>query len=164
MRRSAALGLHTPGATTLWDHRVSDVILAFHKAKGMARTTSMNLATWRRMSASSRLRPRYTRPYNHVEVDKTRQILMLVRNGRVRGTIHVSTGATGNTPLGNWNIYQRGGSYLYKFMAFVGNFGIHGYPSVPAYPASHGCVREPMWAAAWTYNNTTLGERVIIYR
>lgn len=24
---------------------------------------------------------------------------------------------------------------------------IHGYPSVPAYPASHGCVRVPMWIA-----------------
>jgi lipoprotein-anchoring transpeptidase ErfK/SrfK len=32
-------------------------------------------------------------------------------------------------------------------MYFLRGFAIHGYPSVPAYPASHGCVRIPTWTA-----------------
>jgi lipoprotein-anchoring transpeptidase ErfK/SrfK len=48
-------------------------------------------------------------------------------------------------------------------MDFYRNFAMHGYPSVPAYPASHGCVREPMWVADWTYQHSWVGETVYIY-
>ena len=48
-------------------------------------------------------------------------------------------------------------------MGFVGNFAIHGYPSVPPYPASHGCVREPMWVADWVYDQSFVGERLYVY-
>ena len=47
---------------------------------------------------------RYTGHGLHIEIDKTRQILMLVRDGKVTGTLHVSTGATGNTPVGHWSV------------------------------------------------------------
>jgi lipoprotein-anchoring transpeptidase ErfK/SrfK len=48
-------------------------------------------------------------------------------------------------------------------MTFHGNFAIHGYPSVPVYPASHGCVRVPMWLADWLYGQSPVGERIYIY-
>jgi hypothetical protein len=163
IRKLKQLRFHTP-ATRTWDYRMGDVILAFHKSQRMSRTSSLNASTWRRLTLASPMRPKYRSPRNHIEVDKSRQIMMVVRGGKVIGTMHVSTGATGNTPVGKWRIYQKGGSYLYKFMAFVGNFGIHGYVPVPAFPASHGCVREPMWAAAWTFRHADMGERVIIYR
>ncbi len=107
----------------------------------------------------------------HIEVDKTRQILQLVRDGKVTGTLHVSTGATGNTPVGRWNVLWKapfthtwlGPAILYRTMTFHGGFAIHGFSPVPAYPASHGCVREPMWAANWTYDQTPVGTPVDVY-
>ena len=161
--RLRELRFHTPSTST-FDYRMGDVILAFHKSQRMHRTKKMSQSTWRKLTRATALQPRYRSYGDHIEVNKTRQILMVVKNGKVRGTIHVSTGATGNTPVGRWRVYQKGGSHLFKFMAFVGNFGIHGYVPVPTYPASHGCVREPMWAAAWTYGQTSIGDRVIIYR
>lgn len=163
VHRLRALRLHTPRSTGTFDSRVGDAVLAFHKSRGMVRSTTVDAATWRRLATASPMRPRFASPALHIEVDKTRQILSVVRDGRILGTIHVSTGATGNTPVGRFRIHQRGGSNLFRFMAFIGNYGIHGYPSVPAFPASHGCVREPMWTASWTYGLVELGTTVIIH-
>ncbi len=164
LRRLRELNFHTPRGARRYDARVADAVLAFHKSQRMGRRRDVTVTTWKRLARARPMEPRHSGPYNHVEVDKSRQILMVVRDGEVLGTIHVSTGATGNTPVGRWRIYQRGGSHLYKFMAFRGNFGIHGYVPVPAWPASHGCVREPMWAAGWTWANTDIGDTVYVYR
>jgi lipoprotein-anchoring transpeptidase ErfK/SrfK len=48
---------------------------------------------------------------------------------------------------------------LWYPLYFLRGFALHGYPSVPAYPASHGCVRLPMWFAPglharWPYGAT----------
>ena len=48
-------------------------------------------------------------------------------------------------------------------MGFIGNFAIHGYVPVPPYPASHGCIREPMWVADWVYDQSSVGEALFIY-
>ena len=150
----------------------SDAIVAFQKAYGLPRTYVVDADDWARLDAAQPVKPRYVSPYDHLEVDKTRQILMMVRGGRLRALIAVSTGATGNTPEGVFRIQQKhpsttslsGGAVLYRTMGFLGNFAIHGYAPVPPYPASHGCVREPMWVADWMYDRTALGERVYIYR
>jgi len=164
VRRLRDLNFHTPSATSRFDHRVADTVLAFRKSQRLSRTSFVDRALWHRLAVATPLKPRFASPARHIEVDKTRQILMLVRGGKVVGAIHVSTGVTGNTPEGRWRVYQKGGSYLYRFMAFVGEFGIHGYVPVPTVPASHGCVREPMWAASWTFRNTRMGDPVLIYR
>ena len=81
--------------------------------------------------------------------------------------VHVLTGATGNTPIGRWRVYSKvpgflpGGMFYSSF--FIGAFAIHGYPSVPPYPASHGCVRTPMWIAPTLFAANDYGETVYIY-
>lgn len=47
-------------------------------------------------------------------------------------------------------------------MYFRGGFAIHGYPSVPAYPASHGCVRIPMWFAPGLYSRHEHGTAIYV--
>jgi lipoprotein-anchoring transpeptidase ErfK/SrfK len=46
---------------------------------------------------------------------------------------------------------------------FKGGFAIHGYPSVPAYRASHGCVRIPMWIAPSLFSAHGLGTTVVVH-
>ena len=164
LRQLNGLGFHTPTRTNKYNKKVSDVVLAFRKSQGMKRTKTMTRSTWRALVAARALKPRYRKSGTHIEVNKTTQLLMVVRDGDVLGTMHVSTGRTGNTPEGSFRVFQRGGSYLYRFMAFLGNYGLHGYVPVPAYAASAGCVRQPMWAADWTWRKTQMGTEVIVYR
>lgn len=162
-RRLDRLRFHIPGVGSRYSKKLGTVVLAFHKAKRMKRVNTVTKKTWKKLITAKPMKPRYRKPRVHFEVDKSRQILMVVKKGKVKGTLHVSTGATGNTPVGHFRIHQMGGSYLFRFMAFHRGFGIHGYVPVPPFPASHGCVREPMWAADWSWSYGGIGTSVIVY-
>jgi peptidoglycan hydrolase-like protein with peptidoglycan-binding domain len=139
-------------------------VLAFQKVNGLARTGAVTPDLWRRLAAAHVPLARY--PGTHVEVDKTRQVLFIVRDGKVTEVVHVSTGATGNTPVGLWHVYSKvpGWSWVLWYPNFfLRGFAIHGYPSVPAYPASHGCVRVPMWVAPSLYAQIPGGFPVYVY-
>jgi lipoprotein-anchoring transpeptidase ErfK/SrfK len=82
----------------------------------------------------------------------------------VKLIVPVSTGATGNTPIGLFHVYSKvpGGAVMYYSNYFIGAFAIHGYVNVPPYPASHGCVRVPMWLAIRLYDLIPIYSRVLI--
>ncbi len=170
-RRLESLTYHEDDRTSSWTEQTSDAVLAFQKAEGLPRTSLADRTTLARLATARVPRPHYGGKGLHIEVDKTRQILQLVRNGRVTGTLHVSTGATGNTPVGHWSVLWKapsthtwlGPAILFRTLTFHGGFAIHGFSPVPAYPASHGCVREPIWAADWTYEQTPVGTPVDVY-
>jgi L,D-transpeptidase-like protein/PKD domain-containing protein/putative peptidoglycan binding protein len=142
-----------------------DAVTAFQKVHGLPRTGTVDARVWRELQGAQIPRARY--PGNHVEVSKGRQVLFLVRNGKVALVVPVSTGATGNTPLGHWRVYSRVPGYnakaMYYSSFFVGGFAIHGYASVPPYPASHGCVRIPLWIAYRVFSLIDYGTAVYIY-
>lgn len=164
MGRLDQLGFLIPRDGRRFTMAASETALAFQKVYGLPRTYVWGKREWDTLTRIKKgPQPRSKKRGTHIEVDKSRQVLMLVTNGKVQAIVHVSTGATGNTPVGTFRVYQRGGSYLYKFQAFIGNFGLHGYPSVPPYPASHGCVRQPDWAAKWIWDHTSRGTVVRIY-
>lgn len=139
-------------------------VLAFQKVEGLPRTGRVDARTWRALTRAQPPRARYGG--THLEVSKGRQVLFVVRDGRVQSVVHVSTGATGNTPLGRWRIYRKVSGWdwvLWYPMYFLRGFAIHGYPSVPAYPASHGCVRVPMWIAPRLHAAYRYGQTVYVY-
>jgi hypothetical protein len=142
-----------------------DAVTAFQKLHGLPRTGTVDARVWRELQRAQIPRARY--PGDHVEVSKGRQVLFLVRNGKVALVVPVSTGATGNTPLGHWRVYSRVPGYnakaMYYSSFFVGGFAIHGYASVPPYPASHGCVRIPLWVAYRVFSLIDYGTAVYIY-
>jgi hypothetical protein len=148
------------GATTY------EAVLAFQKVHRMSRTGKVNLAFWRKFGRAHVPRARIDSG-SYIDVDKTRQVLFEVRRGKVVRVMHVSTGATGNTPVGRWHVYLKTpgllASGMYYSMFFVGAFAIHGYHSVPPWPASHGCVRIPMWLAPGLFSRWPLGTTVYIH-
>ena len=149
----------------LYANDTREAVLAFQKTLGLPRTGRVDAAVWRRLLAAGVPRARYAGG-PHIEVDKSRQILMEVVGGEVVNVLHVSTGATGNTPLGRWNVYRKVPGWdwvLWYPMYFLRGFAIHGYPSVPAYPASHGCVRVPMWFAPVLYRKYGHGATIYVY-
>ena len=82
--------------------------------------------------------------------------------------IHVSTGAYGRTPRGRFAVYRKETlSWSVPFSVwmpyasyFHGGFALHAYPSVPTYPASHGCVRVPPVEAPGVYRFAGYGTPV----
>lgn len=52
---------------------------------------------------------------------------------------------------------------MYYSSFFLRGFAIHGYHSVPSYPASHGCVRVPIWIAPSLFAADNYGETIYVY-
>jgi PKD repeat protein len=169
--RLAQVHVHVPSPSTTFGSELSDSVVAFQKARGLDRTGVVDDATWDALSQDVVPAPRYRSADTHIEVSKSRQILMIVRNGETLWYLPVSSGAGGITPAGNYRILWKalatttwlGPAILYRTMTFHTNYAIHGFPSVPAYPASHGCVRVPIWIADWLYQQSPVGERVYVY-
>ena len=169
--RLAALKIHIPGLAWSISSDAGDAIVAFQKAYRLPRTYVVNYDDWCKLDSATVIKPHSKAKGTHIEIEKGRQILMVVHDGKLVGLIAVSTGRTGNTPVGKFKIYNKspattsayGSGLLWRTMGFYGNFAIHGYVPVPPYPASHGCVREPWWAANWTYTHSFVGEGVFIY-
>ncbi|MGZ4463467.1 MAG: L,D-transpeptidase family protein, partial [Gaiellaceae bacterium] len=147
-----------------FDRDTADVVYALQKLAGLPRTGRVDGATWTALARLSEPKPRLAA--NYVEVDKTKQVLYVVRGGAVTLIVPVSTGATGNTPIGLWHVYSKiaGWSWvLYYPNYFLRGFAIHGYPDVPPWPASHGCVRVPMWVATRLYALIPYGSLIDIH-
>jgi len=142
-----------------------DAAVAFQKLHGLPRTGSVDARFWRVLSTASAPRAHY--PGDHIEVSKPLQVLFVVRGGRVILVSHVSTGATGNTPVGRWHVYSKVPGWLpdgmFDSSFFLRGFAIHGYPTVPFYPGSHGCVRVPVWLAPRVYGYDPPGSTIYVY-
>jgi cell wall hydrolase len=149
-----------------------DSLYAFQKVQGLPRTGIADAATWRALARPRLARPRYSGPADHLEIDKGRQVLYVVRGGQVALIVPVSTAGIAGyfTPEGRFGIYRKVVGFdasplgtLFDPMYFTGGYAIHGNPSVPPYPASHGCVRVPMWLAAYLFSTNPYGETVYVY-
>jgi hypothetical protein len=158
--------------TSFFDGRLLDAVYAFEKVQGLPRTGVVDPAFWRRLNAPYIPGPHYPQPADHLEVNKPRQVLYVVRGGRIALIVPVSTaGIPGHfTPVGRFAIYRKVVGFdpsplgtLYDPMYFTGGYAIHGNPSVPPFPASHGCVRVPMWIAPRLYETNPYGETVYVY-
>ncbi len=179
--RLNALGYWVPvdgkfGQTT------TQALYALQKSAGIARTGNFDAATSRALDDKVLPTPRSTSGYV-AEVDKSRQILMLVSNGRVNRVINVSTGngaryksgsgtALAITPEGNFTIQRQINGLriselgeLFRPKYFTGGYAIHGSPSIPPFPASHGCVRVSNGAInfLWDSGELPLGTPFHVY-
>jgi L,D-transpeptidase catalytic domain/PKD domain/Putative peptidoglycan binding domain len=149
-----------------------DSLYAFQKVQGLPRTGVADPATWRALAHPRLARPRYASPADHLEVDKGHQVLYVVRGGQVALIVPVSTAGIAGyfTPVGRFAIYRKVTGFdpsplgtLFDPMYFTGGYAVHGNPSVPPYPASHGCVRVPMWIAPYLFQTSSYGETVYVY-
>lgn len=147
-------------------------VTAFQKVTGLHRDGVAGAATLAALRKATRPHPRSGRG-RVAEVDLSRQVLLLTSGGRVTWVMDVSTGrVAGTTPRGHFVITRAIDGYhksplgiLYRPRYFVGGVAFHGYPSVPAYPASHGCVRVTNAEIDWIWANTALpiGMAVWVY-
>jgi len=151
-------------------------VMAFQKVSGLRRTGVADPATLEALAAATdpaSLVP--TGAPTRVEVDMARQVLFVWVDGQLVKILPVSTGngkrycENGNcgvavTPLGEFRaerripgVHRAPLGVLYNPVYFHKGFAIHGSPSIPPYPASHGCVRVPIHSSRWIYDHIADG-------
>ena len=163
-------------------------LMAFQKLHGLKRTGKFDEVTQRELAMAGvpgGLIPNGGLP--RVEIDISRQILMYFDDFGLNRVVAVSSGSgrkyceisklsgkencgDARTPRGNYRIERRikgkresDLGILYSPMYFTGGFAIHGSPSIPAYPASHGCVRITNRTADWMFQDVKNGTPVYVF-
>jgi hypothetical protein len=153
-----------------FDDGTGRAVIAFRKVNGMARIPSANRAVYRKLFAGKGgFRLRYPRAGKHVEFDWSRQVLVLADNGAPERIYHASSGKPSTpTVFGTFSFYSKTLGTNAKGMVdsnyFVRGYAVHGYPDVPTYAASHGCIRIPIPNAASVFAWIGLGDRIYVYR
>lgn len=174
-KRLSALGYWLGAVDGEFGDATFHAVVALQKAAGLARDGVVGPAT--RGALAKGVRPKAVTKKGHViEVDLKRQLVLVVDKGRVRRILDASTGsnkwytapdghrAHATTPKGTWRVsWQVDGWHksplgrLYRPKYFhVRGIAVHGYPSVPAYPASHGCVRVTLGAMDMLWSTKTM--------
>jgi lipoprotein-anchoring transpeptidase ErfK/SrfK len=157
-------------------------VVAFQKVQGLSRDGIVGPATWAKLARPYVPVPRYRLATASLEVNLARQVIYYVRNGAIQRIIDASTGsgksyysqgrwAKAVTPTGRFKIYSRYNGWqsgplgaLYRPNYFYGGYAVHGMTSVPAYPASHGCVRMTVLTMDRMWSSLRIGMPVAIYR
>jgi lipoprotein-anchoring transpeptidase ErfK/SrfK len=171
-RRLSALHYVIPSLSPIFGDDFVQSVYAFQKVQGLDRTGTVDAAFWTRLGNPRIPQPRYREPANHIEIDKTHQVLYIVRGGKIALISPVSTAGLAGyyTPEGRFAIYRKVVGYdpsplgvLLNPMYFVAGYAIHGNPSVPPYPASHGCIRVPNFVIYRLFGSEPYGENVYVY-
>jgi lipoprotein-anchoring transpeptidase ErfK/SrfK len=157
-------------------------IMAFQKVEGLKRTGTLTAAVMARLRWATRPVAKHQTSSAHIEVDLTRQVLFLTNDeGTVRLILPVSSGnekryfdegkwQIAHTPRGNFRIIRKingvrkaplGNLYYPNYI--VNGVAIHGSSSIPASPASHGCIRIPRTADKMLFGLAPLGMEVFVY-
>lgn len=155
------LGFMSPnGVTGKLDDRTTVATIGFQKWAGLRRDGVLGPETISRLLVAARPEPVHPVAGRKVEVLLDRQVALLVENGKVVRVVHISTGAAGTrTPSGSFRVFRKERmSWSVPFSTwmpwasyFTGGIAFHQYPSVPVYPASHGCVRVNRYDAPLVY-------------
>jgi hypothetical protein len=154
-----------------YDEATGRAVLAYRKVNRMARTMSADRTILLRLAAGrGGFRPRYKNVGKHVEADLSRQVIALINpGGKVYKTIPTSSGKPSTpTVVGTFHFYSKTPGTNAKGMLdsnyFIRGYAIHGYPEVPNYAASHGCLRIPNANAAFVFGWINVGDRIDVYR
>jgi peptidoglycan hydrolase-like protein with peptidoglycan-binding domain len=171
-RRLVALGYWLGEPDGVYGAATLHAVTAFQKVTGLRRDGVAGPATRQALATAARPAPR-SGTGRVAEVDLARQVLLVTEDGRVAWVFDASTGSRpGTTRKGHFTVYRQVNGddpgplgTLYRPKYFDRGVAVHGYPNVPAYPASHGCVRVSNAAMDWLWSSGTLpiGRPVWVY-
>jgi len=167
-QRLAAIGYATP-QTGAYDAATERAVLAFRKVNGMPRITTLTpFVVDRVLRGAGGFKVRYPQHGRHVEAHLGWQVLALIDRGRVVRAYTTSSGKPSTpTVLGSFRFYMRepgtNSHGMVDSTYFIRGYAIHGYYDVPAYAASHGCLRVPIPDAFAIYAWVHLGDQIDVY-
>jgi peptidoglycan hydrolase-like protein with peptidoglycan-binding domain len=160
----------------------TQAVMAVQKAAGLTRDGVMGSQTRKALASGVSVSPESTSG-RVIEINKSKQLAMIVDNGSVRTILNTSTGSgqqytsegqtsTANTPSGHFTMFRQVDALdkgplgdLWRPKYFNGGIALHGAEAVPAYPASHGCARISNPAINWIWDSgqAPMGTKVWVY-
>jgi hypothetical protein len=144
-------------------------VLAYRKVNGMARSSRAGSGLVKRAFAGlGEYRVRHPDAGEHVEVPLSKQVLVFARGDKPFAVYPVSSGKSSTpTVTGHFHFIRQEPGYnaegMYYSFYFYGGYAVHGYNSVPDYPASHGCVRTFIADQPEIYERINFGESIFIF-
>ena len=160
----------------------TQAVMAVQKAAGLTKDGVMGSQTRKALAGGVSVSPE-SNSGRVIEINKSKQLVMLVENGAVQTVLNTSTGSgerytsegqtsTANTPSGHFAMFRQVDALdkgplgdLWRPKYFNGGIALHGAESVPAYPASHGCARvsNPAMNWIWATGQAPMGTKVWVY-
>lgn len=176
------LGYRTGGVDGSYGAATASAVMAFQKHEGLSRDGIAGPDVMSHLSAPTGAGPKSSAVGPRVEVDLDRQIAFVIDGSGTVTTINVSTGSGDDytdadgtadvayTPTGDFTVYEKDPGNvvaplgtLYSPLYFKAGWAMHGSPSVPGYPASHGCVRVSDEDQDFVYPLMPVGAAISIY-
>jgi len=144
-------------------------VLAYRKVNNMARKEKATSSVFKKLAkGKGGFKLKHPGAGKHVEADLSKQVLVLAKHGRVDEIYTISSGAPATPTIrGKFRFYRKDAGYnsigMYYSVYFIRGYATHGYHSVPTYPASHGCLRNPIPDSVHIYNWIDLGDPIYVY-
>ena len=158
------------GAPGVYDAQTQWAVMAFRKMANLPRTFAADASVFQALAAGEGgFAIRYPSQGRHVEADLTHQVIALIgANGAIQRLYAISSGKPSTpTALGNFHFYlQQPGvnnDGMVNSTYFNGGDAIHGYAEVPAYAASHGCLRVWIPDSLSIYDWLSIGMPIDVY-
>ncbi len=153
-----------------FDEATADAVIAFRKLTGLPRESYADASVFRALKrGEGAFHVRFPQDGRHVEADLTKQVLAeIAPHGRVLNIYPTSSGKPSTpTVTGRFRVYEKTPGFNSEMMLdsnyFISGYAIHGYPEVPTYAASHGCLRVPNLDAPSIYAWLQIGTPVDVY-
>lgn len=172
-QRLGTLGYWVGTPTGRYGHATGQAVMALQKVAGLGRDGVAGPATLRALDKRLMPRARSTRG-RVLEIDLSRQVILLVVDGAVRTVINTSTGAAATpTPRGTYRVFRQVNRWheaplgkLYRPKYFYRGYAVHGVADggIPGRPASHGCARVSTTAMDMLWKGgLRVGDTVRVY-
>jgi hypothetical protein len=144
-------------------------VLAYRKVNGMSRSMRSGAALVKAVyDGKGEYKVRYPNAGKHVEAPLSKQVIVFANGDKPEAIYPISSGKSSTpTVTGHFEFIRTEPGYnshgMYYSFYFYGGYAIHGYESVPDYPASHGCLRTFIADQPEIYNRINFGEDIFIW-
>ena len=144
-------------------------VLAYRKVNDMSRSMRAGPGLVKKaFGGKGGYTVRHPNAGEHVEAPLSKQVLVFAKDGKAFAIYPISSGKYSTpTVTGHYEFIRQEPGYnshgMYYSFYFYGGYAVHGYESVPDYPASHGCLRTFIADQPEIYNRIYFGEDIFIW-
>jgi L,D-transpeptidase catalytic domain len=160
---------YVSGGGKCFTARLAREVLAYRKVNDMDRTKKAGSGLLKAaFEGKGGYTPKYPDAGEHAEVPLAKQVLVLIKNGKPFAIYPVSTGKPSTpTITGHYEFYRQEPGVNSEGMVdsfyWHNGYAVHGYPEVPNYAASHGCVRTFIADQPRIYESFHFGESIFVF-
>jgi hypothetical protein len=160
---------YVSGGGSCFNDRLGREVLAYRKVNNMDRNQKASAKVVKQVYAGKGgYHVKYPNAGEHVEVPLSKQVMVLIKNGKPFAIYPVSTGKSSTpTITGHYSFYRQepgtNSHGMYYSFYWHNGYAVHGYPEVPNYAASHGCVRTFLADQPHIYEQLNFGESIYVF-